>query len=88
MKTTKRMKTTAEDIRLEYVMTAAWYWFRAVEPGEHMTSAISRLRADQLRMKLLAYGIPEPSAEEIYRYAAEKWPAHQLHPAPAAEGAK
>ena len=70
---------TVASLRLEYIQAAAWYWFRAEDREETMESMLNRMKAQNLHQRFANLNIPLPSPDEIYAYAADKWPAHKLH---------
>lgn len=77
-------KESAETLRLECLAAGAWYWFRAEGQDENMVSALNRMKYRNLVERFRTLNIPLPTPEDMYAYAAEKWPKHKLHPAPKA----
>jgi len=73
---------------LESIAAGAYYWLRAEGPDENMVSALNRMRYRQMVERLKSLDIPLPTAEEMYAYAADRWPKHKLHAAPTPLGAK
>jgi hypothetical protein len=84
----KRTKTTNKEslqvILMDCIAAGVWYWFRAEGDDENMASALNRMKYRGMIQRLEALNIPCPTPDEIYAYAAEKWPMHKLHPAPKA----
>ena len=82
MRKWKEPKEPAESLRMDYIMSAAFYWLRAEGPDENMVSALNRMKARGTKERLEMLNIALPTAKEIYSYAAERWPKHKLHSAP------
>jgi hypothetical protein len=63
-------------VRLDYLMAASYYWFKAVGNDEQLVSALYRAKAEKLKLQL---GAHLPTPEEVRAFAVERWPAHRLH---------
>lgn len=72
-------KESAAGMRLDYMMAAAWYYYRAEGADEQLASALNRMQAQKLHQRFLGLGMELPTPEEIQGYAQSKWPAHKLH---------
>ena len=69
-------------MRLEMIEAGAYFWLRAEDADENLVSALNRHKYSRIAARFDALNIPKPSAQEMYEYAEQKWPAHKLHPAP------
>lgn len=67
---------STEGLRLEYLMAAAYYWYKAEGNDEQLVCALQRVRAQNLSRKLQNH-LPTP--EEVRAYAVGRFPAHRLH---------
>lgn len=74
------------DWRTDYLVNAAYFWYRAVGEVEGLASALHRMQADHARKMLEKYQIPVPDAWEVYEFAKRVFPAEQLHDAPGERG--
>jgi hypothetical protein len=70
---------------LDCIAAGAYYWFRAEGWDENTVSAFNRMKYREIVGRFQALSLPLPTSEQMYAYAAEKWPAHKLHPAPKSE---
>ena len=84
MRRRAELENPAGDMRLQYIMAAAWFYLKASSADENLVSALNRTQASQLLTDLMRHGLPIPTAQDIYAYAAERWPSFRLHPAPEA----
>jgi len=67
---------TLENVRLEYLTAASYYWYRAVGNDEQLVSALYRTQAEKLAREL---GVHTPTPEEVRAYAVQRFAKHQLH---------
>lgn len=81
-KRTEKSQENVATMLLECIAAGAYSWFRAEGPDENMVSAMNRMRYRQMVQRFETLNIPLPTAEEMYAYAADKWPKHKLHAAP------
>ena len=65
-----------EALRLEYLMAASYFWFRAEGNDEQLVSALYRSKAAKLKLALNNYC---PTDEQVRAYAVDRFPAHKLH---------
>lgn len=79
MKRTAPAAESAASLRWDYILAAAYWWFRAEGPDETLVSALNRVKATSLQQRLLLLNIPLPTPEEIHAHAAQRWPAHKIH---------
>lgn len=83
-KRTEKSKESVAQLLLECIAAGAYYWLRAEGPDENMVSALNRMKYRDVIQRFQTLNIPQPTPEEMYAYAADKWPAHKLHSAPKA----
>ena len=77
---TEKIQENVATMLLECIAAGAYYWFRAEGPDENIVNAMNRMRYRQMVERFEAMNILRPTAEEMYAYAADKWPKHKLHP--------
>lgn len=77
-------KESLQVMLLDCIAAGSWYWFRAEGDDENMVSALNRMKYRGMVERFRTLNIPLPTPEEIYAYAADKWPKHKLHAAPKA----
>ncbi len=68
-------ETTAA-LRLEYLISASYYFFKAEGDDEQLHSALNRMKAQKLALSL---GSHVPKFEEVRAFAVERFPAHKRH---------
>ena len=71
---------TEAGLRLDYIMAAAWFWFRAEDAEENLVSYLNRSRARNLAQRFEVLRLTLPTPQEVYSYAQERWPEYKLHP--------
>ena len=75
----KRNEPTPLDLRLDYLEHAIYYYYRAADSDDNLTSTLHRIAAGQAREKLLQRCLPSPEPEEIIAFARERFAADRLH---------
>lgn len=67
-------------VRLNYLLNAAYYYFKAETNEENLGSAFHRKLAESDATTLRNFGIEPPSARDVYQCAKGLWPIGRLHP--------
>lgn len=79
MKQTSKSQENVATLLWECIAAGAYYWYRAETPDENMVSSLNRMKYREMSQRFKMLNIPLPTPEEMYGYAADKWPAHKLH---------
>lgn len=79
---TETRQETMTQMFADYIAAGAWNWLRAEGDDENLVSALNRMRYRTIVQRFESLNIQPPTPADLYAAAAEKWPAHKLHPAP------
>ena len=72
-------KGTPGSRQRDYLASAAWYFYRAVNSDDNLRSALYRMQASDAALTLRMHGEDLPSADEVYAMAKQLFPVDRLH---------
>lgn len=67
------------DLRIEYLMYAPYFFYRATGTEDNMLSALMRSKASDIETKLKARSVDIPSPDEVLAKARDMFHADQIH---------